>query len=593
MRIPALLLLMLSLSTLSAQQRIREPLGSAFIDERGALWLRDGDGWQSGGEGLPEKVVYPFEGGVTRELTALSVAGEELLVTTGRELFRGTPGSWREIAGRSQFGTWAYFTAVAGDRRDRIALGTSFHGLFYSEDGGESWTDLADRLPSLERGASYIEEIGSLALLDSELYLLADYGRSLYRLDLSDTQAPAEPLSLPGGVDRALGLRRSREGTLLLEAPAASSSQIAVYGLNGEEWEDLGSEAPPGRTAALGSEERRRVESAGGKRGVYLPIRSASGEALEEMIAFAEGNGINAFVIDFKDDWGRVTFDAEYPMVRETGALRGYLDLEELVSRLEEAGIYLIGRVVVFKDRELHGFEENRFALRDRVTGEPWGVEIPARIVDGRRLAASLREHWVDQYSAEVWEYNVAIAEELERRGVDEIQFDYIRFPSDGPTGRISWPHRREGMSEEDALESFLTLARERISVPIGIDIFGFNGYYEMDYLGQNMRLLARQVDVISPMWYPSHFAMDFLPGLDYLDRARAIYERGSQRARLITGDQVVIRPYVQAFLIGRELEMDEPTYRRYLLEQLEGSEAGGADGYLLWNFSGRYYMVE
>lgn len=148
-------------------------------------------------------------------------------------------------------------------------------------------------------------------------------------------------------------------------------------------------------------------------------------------------------------------------------------------------------------------------------------------------------------------------------------------------------------MSEEDALESFLTLARERISVPIGIDIFGFNGYYEMDYLGQNMRLLARQVDVISPMWYPSHFAMDFLPGLDYLDRARAIYERGSQRARLITGDQVVIRPYVQAFLIGRELEMDEPTYRRYLLEQLEGSEAGGADGYLLWNFSGRYYMVE
>ncbi|MFW5811713.1 MAG: putative glycoside hydrolase [Alkalispirochaetaceae bacterium] len=211
----------------------------------------------------------------------------------------------------------------------------------------------------------------------------------------------------------------------------------------------------------------------------------------------------------------------------------------------------------------------------------------------GEDRPGNLREHWVDQSSPEVWEYNVALAEELAARGVDEIQFDYIRFPSDGPTERIAHPYHREGMSREDALESFLTLARKRIAVPVGVDVFGFNGFYEMDYLGQNIKLLAGLVDVISPMWYPSHFSREFLPGMSYLDWARAIHELGSRRGRLITGDRAIIRPYVQAFLIGGELEMDEPTYRRYLIEQLEGAEAGGSDGYLLWNFSGRYYMVE
>lgn len=584
---------------LPAQERPGNPLGSAVVDNQGLLWIRDNEGWRQTDRGLPKRRVYPFLGERPPRITGVGEAADgSLLLATGRELYRGSPGNWKLVTRRDRFGTYAYFTAVAGDPAggDTIALGSSFHGLFLSEDGGEHWADLTARVPQLSRGAGYYEDIIALAFAPSgnELYILAALGETLYRLDLEDAEAPAEKLALPPGVDRARDIRSDGGGALLLTGQELRKNQLTAYELLGDQWHRHGSALLPGTSGERAEADLRRRETATGRRGIYVPFLQAEGESLEKHIAFAERHGINAFVIDFKDDWGRVTFDAELPMAREVGSRRGYLNLDSLVERLDEAGIYLIGRVVVFKDRELHGYQDGRYALRNRRTGEPWGVSLPARRTEsGETLPETLREHWVDQYAPEVWEYNVSLAEELSQRGVDEIQFDYIRFPSDGPVSEIDYSHRPDGMGKEEALESFLALARERLETPIGVDVFGFNGYYEMDYLGQNIALIARYVDVISPMYYPSHFASKFLGDLDYLDRARAIYRNGTGRASRITGETAIIRPYVQAFLIGSELEMDRPTYLEYLEEQIHGSRAGGGDGYLLWNYSGRYYMVE
>lgn len=583
---------------LTAQERAATPLGDAVIGDSGALWVRDRDGWRRGDVGLPGRRVYPFEEERAPRLTSVAeTADEELLLTGGRKLYRGGPGSWSELTDRREFGTYAYLTAVAGNPRkpETVAIGTSFHGLFISDDNGDSWTDITDRFPELDRGAGYYEDIASLAFgpAGESLYVLADLGRRLYRLDLTDPDSRGVAVPLPPGIREARELR-SAGAALLLTAETETAGELSAYTLAEDRWARSGSALLPGTGEESDSEAQRRRALASGRRGIFVPFLQARGEALEEKIAFAERNGINAFVIDFKDDWGRVTFDAELPMARRIGATRGYLDLDHLVRRLNEAGIYLIGRVVVFKDRQLHGYDDHRYALRDMGSGEPWGVTLPARETkSGETLPATLREHWVDQYSPEVWEYNVSLAEELARRGVDEIQFDYIRFPSDGPVRNIDYSHRPDGMEKEEALESFLSLARERIRIPIGVDVFGFNGYYEMDYLGQNIALIARHVDVISPMYYPSHFASRFLGEVEYIERAGVIYRNGTDRAARIVRDRALIRPYVQAFLIGSELEMDEPRYRRYLEEQIRGSEAGAGDGYLLWNFSGRYYMVE
>ena len=98
--------------------------------------------------------------------------------------------------------------------------------------------------------------------------------------------------------------------------------------------------------------------------------------------------------------------------------------------------------------------------------------------------------------------------------------------------------------------------------------------------------------DVISPMFYPSHYPRSFLPDLGYFERARAIYERGANRASELVDGRAVIRPYVQAFLIGREVNYEEDEYDSYLLRQLDGVVASRASGFTLWDASNNYYMI-
>ncbi|MFW5811714.1 MAG: hypothetical protein ACOCWS_01930 [Alkalispirochaetaceae bacterium] len=104
------------------QERSSPTLGSAYVDEGGGLWVRDESGWQSGGEGLPRRVVYPFDAGLPRRVTDVSVGQGSTLLTTAGNLYRGAPGDWEALVDRREFGRHAYLTAVAGE--ERIALGT-------------------------------------------------------------------------------------------------------------------------------------------------------------------------------------------------------------------------------------------------------------------------------------------------------------------------------------------------------------------------------------------------------------------------------------------------------------------------------------
>jgi hypothetical protein len=142
-------------------------------------------------------------------------------------------------------------------------------------------------------------------------------------------------------------------------------------------------------------------------------------------------------------------------------------------------------------------------------------------------------------------------------------------------------------------LESFLTQAREVIHIPISTDLYGFNSWHRMgNWIGQSIEVLADYVDVICPMFYPSHFPRDFMKEEPYLERGRKIYEEGTSRAALMVGSRSIVRPYVQAFLIGGELAMGPAEYSQYLTNQIEGTLAAPSSGLTLWNASNRYYMV-
>jgi len=279
-----------------------------------------------------------------------------------------------------------------------------------------------------------------------------------------------------------------------------------------------------------------------GKKGVYLSAYAAGNSAiLSEVLAQSFRFGLNAIVIDVKNNEGEVCYPSQVPQARAIGAVRPFLDLARLVQELHQRGFYVIARQVVFYDPIL--------AKSLGVPTSPWVLPTEAEAVS----------------------YNLAIAKEVEGLGVDEIQFDYIRFPDDGPIGP-SYSARCE------AVEAFLSKAKSFLSVPISVDVYGrvmwpWNAQ-KIDPIGQHLEGIARIVDVVSPMLYPSHFVEPELKADPYGTVLRTM-RHGKARV------EVPLRPYLQAFSMAIPSGMSLPSY---ILAQMKAAEESGADGYLFWN---------
>ncbi len=337
-----------------------------------------------------------------------------------------------------------------------------------------------------------------------------------------------------------------------------------------------------------------RRASASGRFGIYVSAYKASGRYLDEHLAFLKRHGLNSMVVDCKEDYGVVAYDTRLEWPKRIGAVRPYFKIDELVAKAHAAGIYLIGRILVFRDKGLYNAPGYPYAAWDRVSNAPWRYVQTTTDAETGETSSHQGEYWVDPYSEDVWRYNIDIAREVQDRGFDEIQFDYIRFPSDGPLSRISWRFQKPGMGKVEALESFLKAARAELSVPISTDVYGYCGWARIsNWVAQNIEVFSRYVDVIQPMFYPSHFPQNFLASLSYVDdRARYLYREGSDRAAGIVDGRALIRPYVQAFRIGAETAFSDATTSLYLVSQVQGTLASAASGFTLWNASNDYYMV-
>jgi hypothetical protein len=328
---------------------------------------------------------------------------------------------------------------------------------------------------------------------------------------------------------------------------------------------------------------------------------------------------LDAVVVDMKDDFGRLRFEPRDPLLRRIGKVSNPLDVESFAREWKAKGRYLIARIPVFKDAVAYAYEGGKYAVWDSGQNAPWrgynlvkkttsapliatnGAAGPdagplpappaaAPPADARDERSLIQEYWVDPYSEEVWAYNVAIADEMVSRGFDEVQFDYIRFPTDGENiGDASYRWKDPGMDKESALASFLRFARDNIAAPISIDIYGANGWYRSGVrTGQDVELLAKYVDVICPMLYPSHFEQGFLAQAPAEQRPYRIYRIGALRTAYIARKKVVVRPYVQAFYLN--VSYDKAYYG---LEYVKREVAGVRDsvnlGLTFWNNSGRY----
>ncbi|HHW11885.1 MAG TPA: hypothetical protein GXX33_02620 [Firmicutes bacterium] len=600
----------------AAVEEVSAEVGPQWIVETGpTLWyglspragflvsFDAGKTWEARNEGLPGRLMTGGEQPAL--LTAIGVdpvRPERVAVTTTTQIFLSEDYgvTWRRIP----FNNGSVITAVAlaPGHEERMMVGTSFAGFYETTNLGRHWTKLSGELSFLQQ-TPYEEEIAALAYHPEnpdKLVLACGFGNGLYLYN--------KALQIWEELETEHARRRLVKNLLFRPVPLpavpddspspGSSWWLQITYDDGQEiyawpaFELVSLTSVPVRPEVDRAKDERMALAAG-KYGIYVRSDFASGRRLDNHIRFLKENGLNAMVVDFKDDMGYITYDTGVALAHQIGAVQKRFEAKTLIKKAKENGIYLIGRLVVFKDSRLYRYDNHRYAVWDRNGGGPWRNLVATRTADGETTYVQ-REHWVDPFAREVWEYNLAIAEELQALGVDEIQFDYIRFPTDGDLSRCYYRYQPAGARRVDALEGFLALARTRLKVPISADLYGYHCWYLMEGLtGQNIRIFAQYVDVICPMYYPSHFPASFYPG-DYLERAEFIYREGSFRAQFLTGGESIIRPYVQAFrLTGRELRMTAPVYTEYLLKQVTGTLASPASGFTLWNNTNDYYMVK
>lgn len=547
--------------------------GTFLSSCRSSMMQRSFDGgatWEPLLSGLPQKFIYPFEEREYRELSNIYCHEESgCMVCCGSNFvyfYNPSDGYWQEIPLKAPIKERAYFTSVAMTKTEQgftILVGTSCDGIFSTSDMGMTW----EIFPSnrFYIGAGFYEEISSIcpANTDGEY---AWYASCLPDNILYGYQADIQrwkPLATPEVVMKNPIHAITDIGVSLR---IFTGSDVYECSYDASEWYKYDDIKLPYEEKVPTYSKTVRMQKASNRTGIYLNYVNGMPGRFEKHIEFMKKHGMNSFVIDLKDDFGKVRYRGQ--------------NLTDLLETAHNAGLYVIGRVVVFKDEQMYRKDNFRYAVRNKTDGKPW---------------ENGREYWVDPFCSEVWDYNIGLAMEFQAAGVDEIQFDYIRFPTDGKISNIDYTWRHDGMTNSDALESFLKKAREVISIPISVDFYGFNGWNKMEkWNGQNLDMASKYVDAVSPMYYPSHFSTDFhKKGKTYIEWAEYLYEAGTKHSKLIADyNGCIVRPFVQAFLVGSEKNFDQHQYFEYFRKQIDGLNKENASGFTLWNSSNKYYMV-
>jgi hypothetical protein len=303
-------------------------------------------------------------------------------------------------------------------------------------------------------------------------------------------------------------------------------------------------------------------------RGIYVPPQCMSERQIAFLIHYSQCCDFNAMVLHVKEPHGYLMWKSANKTALEIGAVKGNGNLERALKQLKAAGFWTAAKVDVFQDDALAKAKPD-WAVHDSKTNLPWQNKTGLR--------------WVNPYDKRVWDYVVSLAEELVKMGFDEIQFDYVRFPSDGVMERITYPNAPANANKDRTIGAFAEYANKRLK-PLGAtlsaDIFGLTAWKDEFGVGQNIRVLLPHLDVISPMLYPSHFHDKFLNGRDPDNHPFEIMEKSMQHLDdLTSGVKIGVRPWVQGFWY----EPDKIT------AQIKGLEKGGCRDFLVWNPAGQY----
>ncbi|MDB4984560.1 MAG: hypothetical protein JWM20_739 [Patescibacteria group bacterium] len=324
---------------------------------------------------------------------------------------------------------------------------------------------------------------------------------------------------------------------------------------------------------------------------LYMTSWIASSPKLRQhVVDMVNTTEANAIVLDIKDETGHPSFSIEDPIVANTKSPEKRIrDVVPFIQELHSKNVYVIGRIVVFKDGYLTKTEPT-WTLAKKSDGTPWK--------DPKGSA------YLDPANKLVWDYTVALAKDAYAVGFDEINFDYIRYPSDGKLSDLNY-HLAQDQTRADVLDSFFkylsTNVKKDANIPISADVFGQTTTENTDMgIGQILEHDLQYFDFVAPMIYPSHYApgtyglkdpgaqpyaliMAALKGAKTkIDKFQADPNISAETKASVTYSK--IRPWLQDFSIGRDHYTAE-----MVSAQMKATYDSGIQSWLMWDPSNKY----
>ncbi|MBK5093364.1 MAG: putative glycoside hydrolase [Actinobacteria bacterium] len=299
-------------------------------------------------------------------------------------------------------------------------------------------------------------------------------------------------------------------------------------------------------------------------KGAHVSVFIAgSSPDMDKMIGLVERTELNALEVDLKDEYGQIAFDIDNELAQKIGSAKDIVELDGTVDKMRYRDVYSICRIVVFKDPILADGRPG-LAVQDKYGG-PWSEGV-----------------WVDPYSKEVWDYNLAVAEAAAKAGFNEVQFDYVRFPSDGNTSTALYPNQ-DGRTPGEVVNGFLSYAGEKLApynVFVSADLFGLTASKQGEMgIGQKVEEISRRLDFISPMVYPSHYnAGEYKIKSPEHNPHDIVYASLEDFKNVMKGTPAKLRPWLQDFSLAVTYTPD------MVRRQINAVEELGIDEWLLWD---------
>lgn len=400
-----------------------------------------------------------------------------------------------------------------------------------------------------------------LATLAS-LLLCALVGFGVWRLTKAEEPKPSEETPEPTGGVTVI------DGTQSLAGPHGLYTEGFLQGLSEDD---------------LWMEDFEDTRTRTNVKAMYLTA-DVINKKMDTILDLLDTTELNAVVIDIKNDDGFIVVDTDSEYLDNLGNKNLLFDnFDEIVQKFKEHNVYLIARVVCFRD------------LRSVKANESFGV----RMKDGSLMKDSSGYTWMNPLNEETWEYLTEVGRQAAKLGFDEVNFDYCRFSTDGKMKDADFGVELTTEVKMNAITGFVKYACENLKplgVFVSVDVFGVVISSEIDAaaVGQSYSDMAKYLDYICPMVYPSHYGKGYY-NLDVPDAHpyELIYNsmldsKKKLSANVASGRCADVRPWLQAFTatwVSGHIAYGGPQIR----DQINGTYDAGYSGWLLWNAAGNY----